>query len=98
MERLKIFLYEEVNIKLLEEQKLVIAKIFAYILTRDYSNSKTLKKKKKKNSSLVEIVVRNLTCGIYQRSLNRNQYENMKSFLLMKLLKLVFSMKTSLGF
>jgi hypothetical protein len=31
--------------KWLKEQKLVIAKILTYILTRDYNNSKTLKNK-----------------------------------------------------
>jgi len=42
-------MYREVNIKLLKKQKkLIILKIFAYILTRDYNNSKTRKKEKKK--------------------------------------------------
>jgi len=34
VEKLRIFMYGEVYIRLLKEQKLVIAKIFGYILTR----------------------------------------------------------------
>jgi hypothetical protein len=34
-------MYGEAYVKLLKEQKLKIAKIFVYILTRDYNNSKT---------------------------------------------------------
>jgi hypothetical protein len=40
-------MHGKVFIKLIKEQKKVIAKIFAYILARYYNNSKFLKKKTK---------------------------------------------------
>jgi len=60
MEKFKVFIYREVHTKLLKEQKLVITKIFAYISTRDYNNSKTIKRKPKV-PSLVHIIVRKQT-------------------------------------
>ena len=41
------FLRGKVYMKLLKEQKLVITKIFVYILKRYYNNSKALKKRTK---------------------------------------------------
>jgi len=51
---------EKFTLNCLKSKKLAIAKIFAYILTRDYNNSKILKRKTKV-LSLVEIVFRNRT-------------------------------------
>jgi len=38
---------EKFTLNCLKSEKLVIAKIFAYIFTKDYNNSKTLEKKMK---------------------------------------------------
>jgi len=63
-----------------KSKKQVIAKLFVYILTGDYNNSKTLKRKSK-FEALAEIVVRIWTSFNIQISLERyNMNNNLKTF------------------
>jgi len=71
VETLKIIIHGKVILYCLKSKKLVIAKIFEYILTRDLSNSKTFKKETKSLKPGRNVVNIGLWCynfGLIQQS------------------------------